>query len=94
MPIKKLNYNLLALKPSINWSAFRNDFEKVVIPRYPEIRELKEGMLKEKAIFSSLSGSGSTVFGVYENKELAEKANNLMQDLKYQSVVANPIYKI
>ena len=90
LPVKKLQYNLMALSKPIKWNAFRNDFEDIVIPIYPEIGDIKELFIKNKAVFSSLSGSGSTIFGVYENQNLAEKANQLMQDLEYQSVVAKP----
>ena len=90
LPAKKIKYNLRALSSSIKWSAFGNDFEDIVIPIYPEVRNIKDLFNKSNAIFSSLSGSGSTIFGVYENQNLAEKANQLMQDLEYQSVVAKP----
>ena len=90
LPAKKIKYNLRALSTSIKWSAFGNDFEDIVIPIYPEIRNIKDLFNKSNAIFSSLSGSGSTIFGVYKDLNLAKKANQLMQDLEYQSVVAKP----
>ena len=93
LPVKKLNYNLMALSKPIKWDAFRNDFEDIVIPIYPEIRDIKNLFKKNNAIFSSLSGSGSTIFGVYKNKSLADSVSKLMQDLEYQSIVANPIYR-
>ena len=93
LPVKKLNYNLMALSKPIKWDAFRNDFEDIVIPIYPEIRDIKDLFKKNNAIFSSLSGSGSTIFGVYKNKSLADSVSKLMQDLEYQSIVANPIYR-
>ncbi len=93
LPVKKLHYNLMALSKPIKWDAFGNNFEDIVIPIYPEIREIKELLKKNNAIFSSLSGSGSTIFGVYENQNLADNAKKSMQDLGHQSVVANPIYK-
>ena len=75
LPNKKMRYNLLALEEPLKWDSFWNDFEDVVIPRYPEIRELKEAMLKSGAIYSSLSGSGSTVFGIYNNYDQALEAS-------------------
>ena len=91
LPIKKLNYNLLALKPSINWSVFRNDFEEVVIPRYPEIGEIKQKMIKNNAMYSSLSGSGSTVFGIYRALDDVVNTRDQMKNSKYQTIVAQPI---
>ena len=93
LPVNKLNYNLLALSNPIKWNAFRNDFEDIVIPIYPEIRDIKELFKKNNALFSSLSGSGSTIFGVYENQDFADCVSKSMQDSGHQSIVANPIYK-
>ena len=93
LPVKKLHYNLMALGRPIKWDVFGNDFEDIVIPIYPEIRDIKRLFYKNNAIFSSLSGSGSTIFGVYDDLNLAKKASNLIKDLDYHSIVANPIYK-
>lgn len=51
-----------------------NDFEVVVFPSYPEIKNIKEEMMKSGAIISMMTGTGSTVFGIFENKKAAEKA--------------------
>jgi 4-diphosphocytidyl-2-C-methyl-D-erythritol kinase len=55
---------------------FENDFEQVVIPAYPEIGILKSGLLNAGARVASLSGSGSTVFGIFDDEALAEKAES------------------
>jgi len=93
LPNKKMRYNLLALEEPLKWNSFWNDFEDVVIPRYPEIRELKEAMLKNGAIYSSLSGSGSTVFGIYNNYDQALEASKKIDQKKYQITVTSPIYR-
>ncbi len=51
-----------------------NDFEQVVFPQHREIRELKDGLYKSGALFSLMTGSGSTVFGIFENTKTAKKA--------------------
>lgn len=43
-----------------------NDFEKSVFPQYPVIREIKESLYKNGALYASMSGSGSSVFGLFE----------------------------
>ena len=93
LPNKKMRYNLLALEEPLKWYLFRNDFEDIVIPRYPEIRELKEAMLHNGAIYSSLSGSGSTVFGIYSNYDQALNASKKMDHKKYHITVTSPIYR-
>jgi 4-diphosphocytidyl-2-C-methyl-D-erythritol kinase len=55
-------------------SLLLNDFEDVVMPEYPEIKKIKENLLKAGAAGSLLCGSGSSVFGVFSAEEDAEKA--------------------
>lgn len=43
-----------------------NDFEKTVFVRYPQIAALKENLYNLGALFSLMSGSGSTVYGIFE----------------------------
>jgi len=45
-----------------------NDFEKVVFPLHVEIKELKEWLYQLGAFYASMSGSGSTVFGLFHTK--------------------------
>ena len=93
LPSKKKLYNLLAQKKTINFNLFGNDFESIVIPRYPEIRDIKKYLLSENAIFSSLSGSGSTVFGIFNNFDEATNSSKMLKKKKYHTVVATPIYR-
>ncbi|MBL7723009.1 MAG: 4-(cytidine 5'-diphospho)-2-C-methyl-D-erythritol kinase [Chitinophagaceae bacterium] len=43
-----------------------NDFEKVIFPDYKEIATIKEKLYQAGAIYASMSGSGSTVYGIFE----------------------------
>lgn len=45
-----------------------NDFEKVVFAQYPEIEKLKLEMYNLGAIYAAMSGSGSTVFGIFKTE--------------------------
>ncbi|MBI3509196.1 MAG: 4-(cytidine 5'-diphospho)-2-C-methyl-D-erythritol kinase [Bacteroidetes bacterium] len=47
-----------------------NDFEKTIFKKYPEIEKLKMRLYEKGAIYASMSGSGSAVFGISE-KEIA-----------------------
>lgn len=45
-----------------------NDFEKPVFENHPEIESLKNELYKNGAVYASMSGSGSAVFGVFKNE--------------------------
>ena len=65
-----------------------NVLESVTIPEYPVIAQIKEQMMKSGAINSMMSGSGPTVFGLFEDEETARKAYDDM----VQSGLAKQIY--
>jgi len=62
-----------------------NVLETVTIPEYPIIAEIKAQMMKSGAINSMMSGSGPTVFGLFEDEEIARKA--------YDDMVASGLAK-
>ena len=78
------------LSDKVEWSLLENDFEKVVLSIYPEIREIKNELQKSDSLFSSLSGSGSTMFGVYDSLESVRKSSDLFNE--YQTYEALPVY--
>jgi len=51
-----------------------NDLEKVVIPRYPVIQRIKEELINKGAKGGLMSGSGSTVFGIFFSEDEAKEA--------------------
>ncbi len=53
---------------------FFNCFEAVVFPTFPALRLLKEEFLKSGAVGALMSGSGSSIFGLYKNTASAEEA--------------------
>ena len=55
-------------------TGIENDFESVVFPKYPAIREVKRALERSGAKYVSLSGSGSAVFGLFSDKETAAEA--------------------
>jgi 4-diphosphocytidyl-2-C-methyl-D-erythritol kinase len=46
-----------------------NDFETSIFARYPEIGAIKQKMYDRGAVYASMSGSGSSVFGIFETPE-------------------------
>jgi 4-diphosphocytidyl-2-C-methyl-D-erythritol kinase len=45
-----------------------NDFEKTVFPGHPAIASIKDQLYRSGAVYSSMSGSGSAVYGIFRNK--------------------------
>jgi len=73
---KKASINLIDFlsntKPE-NWKGvLENDFEESVFYHFPEIKKLKEQLYAEGALYASLSGSGSSVFGIFKKNELPD----------------------
>ncbi len=58
-----------------------NDLEEPVFKRYPELKEIKEKLLKSGALFAAMTGSGSTLFGAFRTEEEAFKASLIFKDL-------------
>ncbi|MFC2100532.1 4-(cytidine 5'-diphospho)-2-C-methyl-D-erythritol kinase [Bacteroidota bacterium] len=58
-------FNLISL-PIDQWKErIYNDFESVVFAEYPEIEKIKEVLYSQGAVYASLSGSGSVVYGIF-----------------------------
>ena len=64
--------------PVIEWKKkIINDFEEFAFKKHPVIGKIKEGLYKSDALFSLMSGSGSSVYGVFSEKpKLPEKLRN------------------
>jgi 4-diphosphocytidyl-2-C-methyl-D-erythritol kinase len=55
-------------------TGIENDFEKVVFPKYPELRDMKGELERAGSRYASLSGSGSTLYGLFRSPAEAAKA--------------------
>jgi 4-diphosphocytidyl-2-C-methyl-D-erythritol kinase len=61
-------------KPLSTWKdELFNDFEESVFDEYPEIRNIKNELYKYGAIYASMTGSGSSVFGLFPKNQLPEE---------------------
>lgn len=69
-----------------NFSIFKNSFEIALNSDYTFINSIKTGMLAEGALYAALSGSGSTMFGLFKSEIDAENAKRKLS--------SNSLYKI
>ena len=51
----------------------KNDFEPSVFAVYPQLESIKQAITDSGALYASMSGSGSSIFGIFESANMAEK---------------------
>ena len=70
------NYNYFLTSEKIDYNYLKknltNDFEDFAFNKHPEIKKIKETMYQQNALFSLMSGTGSTVYGIFDNLDKAE----------------------
>ncbi len=75
-------------KPVEQWKYhLQNDFEKVIFQRYSEIVDIKDYLYSCGAVYASMSGSGSTVFGLFPRQkelQLSFPSNYFVRELAGQ----------
>jgi 4-diphosphocytidyl-2-C-methyl-D-erythritol kinase len=56
------------LQPVAFWKKLLlNDFEQVVFAEHPILKKIKEQLYQQGALYAAMSGSGSTIFGIFKN---------------------------
>ncbi len=72
-------------RPIETWRAeLKNDFEKTIFSQYPGIAKIKNDMYNAGAIYASMSGSGSSVFGIFPKQHptgIAYPSNYFVREL-------------
>jgi 4-diphosphocytidyl-2-C-methyl-D-erythritol kinase len=69
---------------------WQNDLEEPVFKRYPVLAEVKEQLLNNGAIAAMMSGSGSTMFGVFKTGDAARNAGDrLSLPASWRSIVTH-----
>lgn len=63
----------------------KNDFETTLFPLYPELKEIKDSLYNSGAVYASMSGSGSAIYGIYANQEVANKEREVLKST-YQAI--------
>ena len=72
-------------------AGIENDFERVVFPEYPELREVKRVLEREGARFASLSGSGSALYGLFASGAEAQAAAERMTAAGHAAVATTTL---
>ncbi len=71
--IPEKNVQEIVAQPIEKWKdELKNDFENFVFKNYPQVKEIKEALYKAGAVYASMSGSGSTVFGIFNKNSFAD----------------------
>jgi len=72
-----------------------NDFEQVVFPQHPLLSEIKRTLAAagtpEAALFASLSGSGSALYGLYRDRRDAEAAQERLRAMQVESLLTRTL---
>ncbi len=73
------------------WAALQNDLEQVTTHMHPELEDIKKDLIAQGALVSMMSGSGPTVFAVFEDRQRAQKCCHFFNK-QYGSVfVTSPV---
>jgi 4-diphosphocytidyl-2-C-methyl-D-erythritol kinase len=72
-------------------TGIENDFEKVVFPQYPELRDIKGALERAGSKYASLSGSGSTLYGLFRSHGDAAKAASRLQRQGVRAVATSTL---
>jgi 4-diphosphocytidyl-2-C-methyl-D-erythritol kinase len=83
-------FTLFAAKAALPLAA-SNDLEPVVSAAHPEIAEVKRRLLSLGAQHTLMSGSGATVFGIFDNSETSKRAQSEMRATGYWAECARAI---
>ncbi len=63
--------------------AYENDFEEVVFARHPQLRRIKQRLLRMGALSACMTGSGAAVFGVFGRRDLLLAAKSAFKENSY-----------
>ena len=80
------------LDPGVLKDQVRNDFEELVFTSHPQIRDLRDSLLTAGAFFAQLSGSGSSVYGLFRDELNARSLLGLLSGTNTLSMTA-PSFK-
>ncbi|MEX0639181.1 MAG: 4-(cytidine 5'-diphospho)-2-C-methyl-D-erythritol kinase [Balneolaceae bacterium] len=85
---------ILTEEPLSEWPILlQNDLEQAVIPLHETVGNLKDQMNEFGAVYSSMSGSGSAVFGLFDQDFVALHAYDAFHDLGFRTHITRPGFR-
>jgi 4-diphosphocytidyl-2-C-methyl-D-erythritol kinase len=92
---KKNEFNYKLLGSSLGFFEallhFENDLEDVVVKKHPVVQQIKDILRDSGAVKSAMSGSGPTVYGVFDQKPQAEEVTKKLSRGDWQVFLTRPI---
>lgn len=86
--VKPSQTDYKSLPPLSEWKyTVKNDFEDSLFPKYPLLGELKDSLYREGALYTSLSGSGATLYGIFEKECDLQRLKRLNTAFLWQGVL-------
>jgi 4-diphosphocytidyl-2C-methyl-D-erythritol 2-phosphate synthase len=62
-----ISLNELIKRPITEWkNCIHNDFEDTLFVKYPQLRQIKDDFYARGAVYASMSGSGSAIYGIFQ----------------------------
>ena len=81
----------LLLEPAEEWNyTLRNDLQPPVMAMYPEVGDMRDQFIDSGALYAAMSGSGSAVFGIFDQEIAAIDTYNLMVESGYKACLTSP----
>ncbi len=84
---RKNSFRILNLNKRSFFKGLSNDLEKVSMEKYPVLNTVKSALKKSGAVTAVMSGSGSTIVGVFNYENEAERAYNMMPAKYWMKIV-------
>lgn len=71
--VRETHLQQLVARPIDQWrDLVVNDFERSIFEKYPDLQTLKDGLYSGGAVYASLSGSGSSLYGIFNEKPVLQ----------------------
>ncbi|MCP2604579.1 4-(cytidine 5'-diphospho)-2-C-methyl-D-erythritol kinase [Candidatus Aminicenantes bacterium AH-873-B07] len=74
-----------------NFGSLENELEEVVFKLYPKLKDIKMELIKKEALLAMVSGSGSSVFGIYFDREKIKRAKRNFEKKGFKCIIVSPL---